>query len=105
MAVDLFFDATTRELVLNDGDFSLTQNASTQNGNIILFSHGAFVKTPTLGIGVENIINAPTDKITLEMNRWASQCSADKASLATWNFQVVDPKINSIAINTTIHYD
>ena len=105
MAVDLNFDTVTREMVIVNGDFSLIENASVQKGNIIQYSAGAFVQTPALGVGMENIINAKMAKVSVEMNRWREQCLADSAQKADWNHELIDPIENVVQINTKIYYD
>lgn len=105
MATDLYFNTATREMVIENGDFALISNTSTQKGNIIQYSRGAFVNTPALGVGMESIINANTDKLAYEMSRWQSQTQADGAKFASWDYSVTDVQTNQIQINTKVNYE
>lgn len=83
--LDIVFDIGTREIVLKNNDFKLTDNPSVQNGGIIEASKGANPLQPTLGIGLlPGIIGGPSRRITYEMNRWRTQVIADGATLAKW---------------------
>lgn len=94
---DINFNAVTREVVLVDGDYSLTTNPSTQNAAIIQYSRAAINRFPLLGVGMEQIINSPDNVTAYEMNRWATQCKRDGAQLAKFT------NSNGV-INTQINY-
>lgn len=81
---DLYFDTVSREIVLTDGDFSLTDNPSTQNGAILQYSRASIMRFPLLGVGMEQIINSPDATAAYEMNRWQTQCKRDGAQLAKY---------------------
>ena len=78
---DLAFDTTTRELMLSNGDFALTDNPSIQNGMIIKDCKGINILSPILGIGF-NPINAQANSIVFDLNRWKKQCKQDGAIVA-----------------------
>lgn len=83
--LDIAFDIGTREIVLKNNDFKLTDNPSVQNGGIIEASKGANPLQPMLGIGLlPGIIGGPVRRLTYEMNRWRAQVVADGATLAIW---------------------
>ena len=105
MASDLYFDPNTREIIIDQGDFSIISNASIQKGDIIQYSHGAFLSTPALGIGMENIIGTTLSMVAYEMNRWAQQCLSDGAKRASWDQKTLNQQPVEIEISTQIYYE
>lgn len=101
--LDIKFDIATREIVIKDNDFALTDNPSVQNGGIIEVSKGANPLQPMLGIGLlPGIIGGPVRRLTFEMNRWRSQVVNDGATLAVW---IPGPMIGKNAkVETKISY-
>lgn len=83
--LDLKFDIVTREIVMQDGDFSLQSNPSVQNGGIALYSRADILSVPMFGIGVEDMVNAGMTKVTYEMNRWKTMVANDGATVAKWS--------------------
>ena len=95
---DIEFDVITREIIMTvTGDFSVTSNPSVQNGGIILLSRCGYVANPMLGVGLEDVINAPTSKTAYELNRWQNQCINDGATIAQYS-------INAPKVITDISY-
>jgi len=95
---DIEFDVITREIKMTTtGDFSVTANPSVQNGGIILLSRCAYINNPMLGIGLEDVINAPTSKTAYELNRWQNECVQDGATIAQYT-------INAPKVQTDISY-
>lgn len=89
---DIEFDVINREIVLaGNGDFSVTANPSVQNGGIILLSRCGIINSPMLGVGLEDVINAPTSKTAYELNRWQNQCVQDGATVAQYSIKA--PKV------------
>lgn len=74
---DLYYDIEAQDLVVQNGDFVLTDNPSTQNGGIILLARGINSKNPILGINVEQIRSGSVLQANYEMNRWKQQVIAD----------------------------
>lgn len=105
MAADIQFDPAAREIIITNGDFTIVPNASIQKAEIIQYSSGAFVMTPTLGVGLNNIINSSVDILAKEMNRWREQCIADGAQKANWGYEIIDKVENVVQINTEIYYE
>jgi hypothetical protein len=104
---DILFDITTREIVLigagDNSDFETTGNPSIQNGGILLYSRGANIDLPMVGIGlIPDVINGPVSDFTFEMNRWRAQAIADQATLARWTPQKISS--GAIASLTEISY-
>jgi len=100
--LDIKFDITQREVVLDGGDFVSESNPSEQNGGILLYSRCAFLSNPQTGIGIEEIINNGPAQTTFELNRWRKQAITDGATLATWT---ATPSGNGINIETNISYE
>ena len=81
---DLAFDTINREIVLEAGDFVLSQDSSVQNGQILLWSKSAFCLNPTLGVGIGGLIGSDVSELNYEMNRWAIQAKGDGAISASF---------------------
>jgi hypothetical protein len=81
---DLFFDINKRDLVIENGDFSMTSNPSVQNGAILKEARAFSASNPVWGIGLMEAINAPVSKMAYEMNRWADQAKKDGATIARY---------------------
>ena len=81
---DLLFDPVTRDLVIKDGDFVVTDNPSIQNGEVMKNAHAFSTRNPIYGIGLERVINSGLSTVNFEMNRWQAQCLQDKATKASF---------------------
>lgn len=81
---DIKFDITNREVFMLNGDFVATSNPSVQNGGILLYGRCIDPINPTVGIGIEEGINANGNKMAFELNRWQSMAIADGATIAKW---------------------
>jgi hypothetical protein len=92
--MDLKFDIETFELVIRDGDFVLETNPSQQNSGIILIAKNFNSLFPTLGIGIQGVLNSGLTTIYEFMNRWQSQVLSDGAKSASWNLDI-DNKIQT----------
>ena len=101
---DLEFDITTRELVVENGDFKHTSKPSVQYGGIIRDSRCAFLRTPTIGVGIQEIINSPISEVNYEMNRWKQMCIADGAKVADFTLSNNNTSESAIQINMIIDY-
>lgn len=100
---DIKFDVVTREIVMKNNDFDLTDNPSVQNGGIIMYSSCANPEKPMVGIGILEIIGANGSKEAYEMNRWQAQVKADGATIASW--QSKQNNQGSADIYTYISYE
>ena len=74
---DLKFDTINREIVLEAGDFVLSQDSSVQNGQILLWSKSSFCLNSTLGVGIGGLIGSDVSELNYEMNRWATTSKSD----------------------------
>ena len=99
--MDILFDITTREIVFKNNDFETTENASVQNGGILLYSKAANPLVPMNGVGILDVINGDMSNATFELNRWQTQAKNDGATIATWT---AEPKNGSAKILTEISY-
>jgi hypothetical protein len=94
---DLYFNPETRDLIIKNGDFVITDNPSIQNGAIMRDAHCFSIYNPIYGIGLERVINSGISKVNYEMNRWKSQVKQDGATQA--NF---DPSSENNIVNVDI---
>ena len=62
---DLAIDTINREIVLEAGDFVLSQDSSVQNGQILLWSKSAFCLNPTLGVGIGGLIGSDVSELNI----------------------------------------
>jgi hypothetical protein len=95
--MDIEFDTKVRDIVLSGGAFATVDNASAQNGGIILEARCAYRSNPMLCIGLEDTIQSHPEKTGYELNRWQTQVYADGAKFAKWtvtNVNDVDTEIN-----------
>jgi hypothetical protein len=83
--LDIKFDISNREIMMQDNDFALQSNPSVQNGGIALYSRADNLRFPMFGIGAEDMINANMGKVAYEMNRWKSMTTSDGATIARWS--------------------
>lgn len=98
---DLFFDINMRDLSIENGDFSMTDNPSVQNGSIIKEARAFSPNAPAWGKGLMESINSPVSVLNYEMNLWEDQVKRDGAVLA--KFEIKNK--NSISeINIQIGY-
>lgn len=97
---DIFFDIVNREIVLSANDFETTVNPSIQNGGIILYSRGAHLQTPMVGISILEVINSDRLKRTYELNRWQQQVVEDGGK-ARWS---IPATANPDGIFTEVNY-
>lgn len=86
---DIEFDIITRECFLTipgdlGSDLKITNNASVQNGGILVYARTPNITNPIPGIGIEQIMNSNNSNTTFEMNRWQAQAKVDGATIATW---------------------
>jgi hypothetical protein len=99
---DLLFDPITREMVITDGDFTFTSNPSVQNAALILYARGFNLYQPTLGVGLEDVINSHPQDVNFTMNRWKKQMIDDGATKA--NFKLTIDTNNKVTIKTDVSY-
>lgn len=82
---DILFSIVTREIVMDNDDFAVTENPSVQNGGILLYSLGAIPLLPMYGVGlVPQVINGARRDLVYQLNRWQQQAYQDGATLAKW---------------------
>ena len=84
---DLFWDVNTRDLVIENGDFKMTDNPSVQNATIMKESRCFSVNYPAWGIGLMESINSPVQVLVYEMNRWVDQVKKDGAQIAKFDIK------------------
>ena len=101
---DLQFDIINREVTLANGDFTLIDNPSVQNGGIIQFGQGFNNHFPTIGVGFNNIIGNNSNEVAYLMNLWQQQCKKDGAKIAEWSNIPVNNVYVSENITTKINY-
>ena len=99
--IDLQFDPVLRDIVISNGDFMETPNASMQNGAIIRDAKCFSILNPVFGVGLQGAINAPLADVNYLMGRWKKQVKSDGASQASFTAQIID---NVTTINTQIAY-
>ena len=104
---DFLFDIVKREIVLSEGthgDFVLTNNPSIQNGDGLLYSRGANLRNPMMGVGIEELVNAGAgaDTSTYEMNRWKAQVALDGGK-GTWTSKPVSA-LGDFVYTTKVNY-
>lgn len=86
---DILFSIITREIVMSNNDFAVTDNPSVQNGGILEYSLGAFPLTPMYGVGiVPQVIGGARRDLVFLLNRWQQQAYQDGATLAKW---IIEP--------------
>lgn len=100
--IDFEFNIITREIVVKNGDFFETNNPSVQYGGIIEYARAFNVYFPTLGVGIQDIVNSATNDLAFLMNRWKQQVTSDGAKKAKWSY--VTGAGNSIELLTQIDY-
>jgi hypothetical protein len=88
---DILFDIETREVIMQNGDFEITDNPSVQNGGNLLNSRCANIVKPMFGIGFDEVMNGDANRATFELNRWRQQAFADGATIAEWPKNDVSP--------------
>lgn len=82
---DIVYNVNTGDAVLTaNGDFSTTENPSSQNGAICLTMRGQNLSKVSFGIGVEEVYDSTTAESTNEMNRWQEQIIND-GGRALWS--------------------
>ncbi len=86
---DILFDAEKREIVIENGDFKLTDNPSVQNGARIRDCKCVSLRFPTFGIGLPSLMNTDATRINFEMERWVKQVRDDGATKASFTINMV----------------
>ena len=102
---DIFFDITTMELVIKDGDFVLNPNPSVQNGGLILYTKNAFLNTPLLGIGINSMRNLSKNDNLKSLYTWQQQVIADGAESASATQTPNSKNLNIYDINYQCVYN
>jgi hypothetical protein len=90
---DIGFNIDIMEINVVDGDFGVTDNPSTQNGGLILYTKNIVLRRPLLGVGIINSMQGNQQDVIRELNRWKAQAMQDGAKTA--NYTKTDP----IAVN------
>ena len=99
---DLKFDVDTMEMIITDGDFTLSDNLSEQNAGLILFTKNINLFAPTVGVGIGGVLNSDKSIIQNYLNRWVGQTKDDGSKKSTWNIIVKD---EGFEIKTTADYE
>jgi hypothetical protein len=82
---DFAYDIINEDLVIENGDFVITQDASVQNGFILLQNRGFNIANPIMGVGLAQTINAPLAQLQAIGQTWKTQTKSDGASTANFN--------------------
>lgn len=99
---DLKFDVTTMEMVIEDGDFVLSNELSEQNGGILLYCKNFNIDYPVAGVGLGLSVNSSVSYQQNLLNLWKSQCITDGAKNA--NFEQKKDINNNSYFETKIQY-
>lgn len=92
---DIVWNVQTRDIEFaTDGDFLTTDNASVQNGGILLEARCMNILFPAAGIGFNSqVLGGNTSQAAFQLNRWVSQVRAD-GGVANWKRNTNPPNIN-----------
>jgi hypothetical protein len=97
--MDLKFDVNKMELVVENGDFVLESNLSSQRGGLFLYTKNANLYFPLLGVGISGLINSDRSTQISYLNRWQSQILEDGAKTASFSID------DNMVIQTQCSYE
>lgn len=75
--LDILFDINARDCIMNNGDFTTTNNPSVQNGGLLLLARATNILNLIMGIGINQVRGGSVAQAAYEMNRWVSQVKTD----------------------------
>lgn len=79
---DLKFDINKMDLIVENGDFVITNILSEQNGGLILNTKNINLYLPLIGVDIQNSLNNNVDNVNALLDKWQQQVIADGAKSA-----------------------
>jgi hypothetical protein len=99
---DLAYDIETMQIKLLAGDFFVSDDASQQNGGLLLYTKNINIEFPLFGVGAGDTVNSSVQTQQSYLNRWQAQCLADGAKAARWTMEEVG---NELLFETQVNYN
>lgn len=105
MATDFKYNVDLMEITIENGDFSLNNSVSEQNGGLILSTKNSNLYFPLIGVSLQSLINPKLVDLQNLLNLWQQQVKNDGAKSAKWTLTKDSNDNTNTIIQTECSYE